>query len=294
MFWPIDIPFEPPTCHRCEGLLTEQPSPDQLLSEGGIDLRVTRRDFRSSVEQACGICVPYYESMQERFVPPRVLIFGRHQMYWQCQTGQHWEGGNFEHLLGKNQQRLSHEAFLPEEECDEIRSDLRTVDGHSRNYSTCQLTVSADRLPALSAIATRFPSVLKDTYYAGLGKDDLKASLSWTALPFYDNTPCSRPSEYRAPTCSWVSIHDDIGWWPRVGMRNPENRIVMPAKVVSCDVQLIYPIAPFGEIHAGTVELRGPVIDIDWDGEAYMYDEDGNYFASVSPDLAEGDSRSWS
>jgi hypothetical protein len=36
---------------------------DQLLSEAGIDHRVTRKDFRAALEQGCGICVPFYEEI---------------------------------------------------------------------------------------------------------------------------------------------------------------------------------------------------------------------------------------
>jgi hypothetical protein len=36
---------------------------DQLVSETGIVRRVTRKDFRSALEQGCGICIPFYASL---------------------------------------------------------------------------------------------------------------------------------------------------------------------------------------------------------------------------------------
>jgi hypothetical protein len=35
------------------------------VSEAGIDHRVSRQNFRSAVEQGCGICVPFYERLRE-------------------------------------------------------------------------------------------------------------------------------------------------------------------------------------------------------------------------------------
>ena len=37
---------------------------DELVSEAGIDLRVTRREFRLALEQGCGICVPFYQNVR--------------------------------------------------------------------------------------------------------------------------------------------------------------------------------------------------------------------------------------
>jgi hypothetical protein len=33
---------------------------DQLVSEAGIDHRITRKYFRAAIEQGCGICVSFY------------------------------------------------------------------------------------------------------------------------------------------------------------------------------------------------------------------------------------------
>lgn len=40
--------------------MSGQSALDQLLSEAGINLRVTRWEFRSSLEKGCSICVPLY------------------------------------------------------------------------------------------------------------------------------------------------------------------------------------------------------------------------------------------
>lgn len=37
---------------------------EELVSGAGINLRVTRREFRLALEQGCGICVPFYQSVR--------------------------------------------------------------------------------------------------------------------------------------------------------------------------------------------------------------------------------------
>ena len=49
---------------------------DQLVSEAGIDLRVTRREFRLALEQGCGICVQFYEAFHgSRLLKPKLKNF---------------------------------------------------------------------------------------------------------------------------------------------------------------------------------------------------------------------------
>jgi hypothetical protein len=48
---------------------------DQLLSEAGIDRRVTRKYFRSAVEQGCGICVPFYNGLVQHMWEPEQQNF---------------------------------------------------------------------------------------------------------------------------------------------------------------------------------------------------------------------------
>lgn len=69
------------------------------------------------------------------------------------------------------------------------------------DYSTCQLTKSTDKLPALSGIASRFHSITKDEYIAGHWRISLAQTLFWES---YDEA--SRAKSYRAPSWSWPSV----------------------------------------------------------------------------------------
>jgi Heterokaryon incompatibility protein (HET) len=145
-------------------------------------------------------------ALQERLLSPRVLTFGQHQMSWHCQTAHHSEGGSYDDEFlgpGRRMERLGYEFFQHKGQSpgstasDEIYGNWRDI---VTDYSERQLTVRTDTLPGLSGIASRFASVLNDTYCAGLWKNDLLRCLGWLAAG--DEEVIRRPSEYRAPTWS--------------------------------------------------------------------------------------------
>jgi hypothetical protein len=226
-------------------------------------------------------------ALQERLVSPRVLTFGRHQMWWHCQTAQHSEGGGFSDDfvgIGNSMERLGYDFFQQKGESQRSTGSNPVYENWRDivdDYSNRQLTVRTDTLPALSGIATRFASVLNDTYCAGLWRNDMLRCLAWWTAP---GAETRRPSEYRAPTWSWASIDTSVCWWRREA--KPKMEFLIPTEVINCEVKLVYPMAPFGEVQAGTVELRGLVKDLDWDGDLEIRDADGDPIVDISPDVA--------
>jgi Heterokaryon incompatibility protein (HET) len=222
-------------------------------------------------------------ALQERLLSSRLLTFGLHQMYWQCQSAQYCEGGTVKHFKPQGMERLSHDFFQrnvhggTSAELQHIYDRWRDI---IEDYSPRKFTLSTDMLPALSGIATRFASMLNDSYCAGLWRNDLLNGLAWTAAG--DKT---RPSAYRAPSWSWASIDGGVCYDPRP--RTSKIDLVQLTKVVSCEIQPLHPTAPFGEVQAGTIELRGVVKDFDWDGVLEFRRADGNYLGRVFPDVEE-------
>lgn len=82
------------------------------------------------------------------------------------------------------------------------------------DYSKLQLTKPTDRLPALSGLCKRVQH-LRNNYLAGLWSDSLCYDLLWRVdtiiLAAKDNG--ARPSEYRGPTWSWISIDSPVLYW---------------------------------------------------------------------------------
>jgi Heterokaryon incompatibility protein (HET) len=226
-------------------------------------------------------------ALQERLVSPRVLTFGQHQMWWHCQTAQHSEGGGFSDdfvAIEKRVERLDYDFFQQKRErprLTESNKIYRNWRDIVDDYSQRQLTVRTDNLPALSGIATRFASVLNDIYCAGLWRNDMLRCLAWYTGAEIDTR---RPSEYRAPTWSWASVDTSVLWWRREG--KPTMEFLIPTEVIDCEVTPVYPKAPFGEVQGGTVELRGLVKDLDWDGDQEIRDVDGDSIAKASPDVS--------
>ena len=72
-----------------------------------------------------------------------------------------------------------------------------------QNYSSRNLTVESDKLPALSGCSRAIQTLNKDIYYAGLWKRALTNDLLWQSV---DGKAASRPREYRAPW-SWAAIN---------------------------------------------------------------------------------------
>ena len=76
------------------------------------------------------------------------------------------------------------------------------------SYSQCALSKSEDKLIALSGIAKRMSSILRDDYVVGMWRRYLESELGWYVLDHRqkDGSPSKRASPYRAPSFSWASI----------------------------------------------------------------------------------------
>jgi Heterokaryon incompatibility protein (HET) len=222
-------------------------------------------------------------ALQERLLSPRVLTFGSHQMYWQCQTDLQCDGGSLRMFVSPD--RLGNEFFrhegdgTPQRDFNQIHNNWCAI---ITDYSGRHLTLSKDTLPALSGIATRFAEILDDTYCAGFWRNDLRNSLGWKV-----GYQVTRRSEYRAPSWSWASVNGQI-WWDRKDKLNVESETAKSTEVVNCEVQPLYPVAPFGEVQYGIIELRGQVKDIDWDGVKRIPDANDPHLEVIAvPDMTQ-------
>ena len=72
-------------------------------------------------------------------------------------------------------------------------------------YTALNLTVSNDRLPALSALASLFARELQSSYIAGLWRADIGDGINWQVARVSPGIG-GLPNEYRAPSWSWASI----------------------------------------------------------------------------------------
>lgn len=159
---------------------------------------------------------PWYSRgwvFQERTLSPRMLIFGKSQVVWACQTlqaAEMWPCGK------------TSDDFIDQFESFEVeKGRLETLVDKDRiitkwdttwwtfilDYTNSQLTRSSDRLVALQGLASKVEIATGRQYCAGLWIDpSLPRSLIWRTT----STNYPRPKENRAPTWSWASIDGPV------------------------------------------------------------------------------------
>ncbi|KAI1199185.1 heterokaryon incompatibility protein-domain-containing protein [Nemania serpens] len=163
---------------------------------------------------------------QERMLSSRILHFGYYELFFECASASYCECGNIgflgytdeiplpsaklmyssalesTYVLGR--EKLSNEAWVKEKSY----YIGRIWRSQAMFYSALALTVASDRLPAISGVARAFSEKTKSPYLAGLFKDTLLDDLLWATY----NCRKPRPSEWRAPSWSWVSIDTHISY----------------------------------------------------------------------------------
>lgn len=134
-------------------------------------------------------------TFQEWILSPRVLHI--HAMtVWDCfgSYGNELER-RFFHYRWPFQSRAS---FIP-----------RSWNDMVRDFTSRQITMEKDRLPALAGLAERYRANMgaRGTYIAGLWEKELPESLFWTRSQC---TPMRKPLTYRAPTWSWAALEGEV------------------------------------------------------------------------------------
>ncbi|KAK3362568.1 heterokaryon incompatibility protein-domain-containing protein [Lasiosphaeria hispida] len=212
-------------------------------------------------------------TLQEHLLPPRLLIYDSYRLRWECQGKQASDGGapnllrtlDFgripaslrEKALAARSARGDEQQPLPSsDETSLFRCWARTLE----NYARRQLSVAADKLPAVSAFAEDYADITGDTYLAGLWQRHLGSSLMWTCQVHdgfgRDGEKSSRSAAFRAPSWSWASVDNRkifVEQVPYLG----------DVELVRCNAEPLSPLVPFGAVACGaSVTLRGLCRDV--------------------------------
>ena len=154
---------------------------------------------------------------QERMLAPRVLHFGPEEIFWECYDRGCCEctpSGAWQNAL---RDEVSKKDFFG-------RLIASVSDSHGYNapenlwrrivvaYSPLALTVSSDKLPALSGLADKRRVSTNQKYLAGLWESTLVFDLLWHRYDASGRVSLPRPSElaWRAPSWSWASVDGPI------------------------------------------------------------------------------------
>ena len=155
---------------------------------------------------------------------PRVLHFGKDELLWECREQNACETypqglpQSLEQTLHTNFKSLNPAHYLTKNAKEGIEMDMTTAaykvwDTIIWAYSKTSLTVSSDKLIALSGIAKHMRSITNDEYVAGMWRSRLKYYLLWARIDVQregNRSLSSRPTTYRAPTWSWAATDGDV------------------------------------------------------------------------------------
>ena len=195
-------------------------------------------------------------TLQEYLLSGRLLIYGLHGLRFVCREEEKYvnDQADGEALSFSNSKRLALLRNRPDD-VDGARKQWWEI---LQEYSDRDLSHSGDRLLAISGIATHYSEVLKDEYLAGIWRHDLPTALMWQAT--LDQT-LPRPLQSRAPSWSWASID---GMARNFSRNSPEDPNL---SVVSYDIKLAEPKAPFGAVLSSSLKLKGLLRKVLWNGK---------------------------
>jgi hypothetical protein len=198
--------------------------------------------------------------MQESLLSLRLLFFGSRHLIWACRVWTDSDGGSapveptgMPHAQNTLAARVVTNLSTVE---DMALGEWRDI---VEQYSTRGLSVSADKLPGIAAVASRYGITLQDTYLAGLWKRTLSVSLVW----WLENSERrARPTPYRAPTWSWASVDGEIHMPVESG--STEKLGYSMIKILEASTIPASPLAPFGQITSAMLKVHGPMRQMRW------------------------------
>lgn len=186
-------------------------------------------------------------TFQEWLLSPRVLHIDS-MTSWDCFDGyanelnRRYMGGA---RLSRNPKKLQ----------EDLSWDLLV-----REYSKRKLTHEEDKLPALAGLATRYAQATGRTYLAGLWREDMPRSLSWTAME-----PL-RTTRRRAPSWSWASFNGSFRMEVKLG------GFTARASISSSFCQYSPP-GSFTAVRKAWIDVNGQVGAVTNQGGMFPYEE---------------------
>jgi len=200
--------------------------------------------------------------LQERLLSPRVLHYGKEQLFWECRRLDACE--TYPEAFPRGMRSLSEQ--LKKYDLDSKISSavdpgqIDPVESHWGNivevYTSCDLTKAEDKLIAISGLARRAQSVSNDEYLAGLWKSSLLSQLLWSVKETeLTDRPTTRPGFYRAPSWSWASLEAPIE--PHYSSSEEAMITIVASKVDLATTD------PTGQVTNSVLWLVGSVIPVE-------------------------------
>ncbi|KAK7425289.1 hypothetical protein QQZ08_008186 [Neonectria magnoliae] len=208
-------------------------------------------------------------ALQERVLSPRLLRFFKEEIVWSC-----YSLGQCEcRLLPSATPMDDYRHLVPAFPFDALRDDWPKL---VTEFTSKDLTVAKDRLPALSGIASLVSEGERVQYLAGLWLDDIAYSLMWISDHRRAKKPIARlPTQDYAPSWSWASIDGPVTYIDRfvdeLGSRRTGQDIVQPLLVpVQASTR---PMTKniWGPVEKGFLTVKGQVLPVEYLAAAQVW-----------------------
>jgi Heterokaryon incompatibility protein (HET) len=213
--------------------------------------------------------------LQERLLSPRILYFGRQQLYWECaettlrQDGKHCDVSTdalrldldfkasvifdtaFRFSSGRPHAQIDQQSEQAEVTVRNLMQWYKVV----RQYTRRNLTFHSDKLPAISGIAKVFQAKTGCAYIAGIWKEDLIAGIAW-----YLKQPSHEIISMALPSWSWARLEGEVSFR---SLSTAEAKMQYSScQLVSVTHRPAGGLNPYGDIADATLKVQGRLIQV--------------------------------
>ena len=233
-----------------------RPSTDVKLLQFKGDIRIFYDGYQAQDTLNCEVSLRGW-IMQELFLSPRALYFGRNQVHWQCKNLEACE-------TWPDRSPEPTGLYIPQPEANhgKVRDhESLIIKWHEliNRYSGLALTEPTDRLVALSGIAAVFQSIMRDDYVCGNWRTGLQQSLTWFKGPqrqtdsniYSRSDPVVANSPYTAPSWSWASFDGPVRLPTWTNASSLSSITSVSIKTTGDD--------PTGRVTGGEITIEAPV-----------------------------------
>jgi len=121
-----------------------------------------------------------------------------------------------------------------------------------KSYTSRNLTVGTDKLPALSGLISTLEEKCNAQCYAGLWLNRDLDDLCWQVD--HESRPATRPAQWRAPSWSFASLDGTV--WYEMWMHENKYATLLDVAVLPASAD------PHGELLSGHIILKAPMFQL--------------------------------
>ena len=149
-------------------------------------------------------------TLQERYLPHRMISYGRNRVFWECSEMTASEDGDCLLRDGDRLGLVTKTAGIEKSICGISgqspgdTKDTNYFDWYEtvKEYTSRHITKTVDRLPALAGLAKAVSEATGDEYLAGIWQRGFIEGLLWCK----SQDKVLTKLDYRAPSWSWASV----------------------------------------------------------------------------------------